>query len=102
MEKKVLDHGFVRLIDHMPQTNLDAAIVQAARVSYGEGTKTARRDTGLIRYLMRHWHNTPFEMVEFKFHISKCLYTLHVNTCVIEWQVLMNTQSIFNCSRTIL
>tara|TARA_B100000131_G_scaffold312461_1_gene346573 strand:+ start:146 stop:940 length:795 start_codon:yes stop_codon:yes gene_type:complete len=74
MEKKVLDHGFVRLIDHMPQTNLDAAIVQAARVSYGEGTKTARGDTGLIRYLMRHWHNTPFEMVEFKFHIKMPIY----------------------------
>ena len=74
MEKKVLDHGFVKLIDHMPRENLDAAIVQAARVSYGEGTKTARGDAGLIRYLMRHWHNTPFEMVEFKFHIKMPMY----------------------------
>ncbi len=74
MEKNVLDYGFVKLVDHMPQKNLDAAIVQAARVSYGEGTKTARGDAGLIRYLMRHWHNTPFEMVEFKFHIKMPIY----------------------------
>jgi len=74
MEKKVLDHGFVRLVDHMPQKNLDSAIVQAARVSYGDGTKTTRGDAGLIRYLMRHWHNTPFEMVEFKFHIKMPMY----------------------------
>jgi len=74
MEKKVLDHGFVRLVDHMPQKELDSAIVQAARVSYGDGTKTSRGDTGLIRYLMRHWHNTPFEMVEFKFHIKMPMY----------------------------
>jgi thymidylate synthase (FAD) len=63
MEKKVLDHGFVRLVDYMPRENLDTSIVQAARVSYGEGTTTSRGDAGLIRYLMRHWHNTPFEMV---------------------------------------
>ena len=74
MEKKVLDHGFVRLVDHMPQKELDSAIVQAARVSYGDGTKTTRGDAGLIRYLMRHWHNTPFEMVEFKFHIKMPMY----------------------------
>lgn len=74
MEKKVLDHGFVRLVDYMPQKELDSAIVQAARVSYGEGTKTTRGDAGLIRYLMRHWHNTPFEMVEFKFHIKMPIY----------------------------
>ena len=74
MEKKVLDHGFVRLVDHMPRENLDSSIVQAARVSYGEGTKTSRGDEGLIRYLMRHWHNTPFEMVEFKFHIKMPIY----------------------------
>tara|TARA_B100000287_G_scaffold241020_1_gene226533 strand:- start:6 stop:794 length:789 start_codon:yes stop_codon:yes gene_type:complete len=74
MEKKVLDHGFVRLVDYMPQKELDSAIVQAARVSYGEGTKTSRGDAGLIRYLMRHWHNTPFEMVEFKFHIKMPIY----------------------------
>lgn len=74
MEKKVLDHGFVRLVDHMPQKDLDSAIVQAARVSYGDGTKTTRGDAGLIRYLMRHWHNTPFEMVEFKFHMKMPIY----------------------------
>lgn len=72
--EKVLDHGFVRLVDHMPQENLDSAIVQSARVSYGDGTKTSRGDTGLIRYLMRHWHTTPFEMVEFKFHIKMPIY----------------------------
>lgn len=71
---KVLDNGFVRLVDHMPQENLDSSIVQSARVSYGEGTKTSRGDTGLIRYLMRHWHTTPFEMVEFKFHIKMPIY----------------------------
>ena len=74
MERKVLDHGFVRLVDSMPRENLDNSIVQAARVSYGEGTTTSRGDTGLIRYLMRHWHTTPFEMVEFKFHIKMPIY----------------------------
>ena len=74
MEKKVLDNGFVRLVDHMPRENMDSAIVQSARVSYGEGTKTSRDDTGLIRYLMRHWHTTPFEMIEFKFHIKMPIY----------------------------
>ena len=74
MQVNVLDHGFVRLVDHMPRENLDNSIVQAARVSYGDGTKTSRGDTGLIRYLMRHWHTTPFEMVEFKFHIKMPIY----------------------------
>ena len=74
MEIKVLDHGFIRLVDTMPRENLDNSIVQAARVSYGDGTKTSRGDTGLIRYLMRHWHTTPFEMVEFKFHIKMPIY----------------------------
>ena len=63
----VLDHGFVRVIDYMGN---DQAIVQAARVSYGEGTKKARDDSALIRYLMRHWHSTPFEMCEVKFHVK--------------------------------
>ena len=63
----VLDHGFIRLVDYMGD---DAAIVQAARVSYGAGTKTARDDAGLIRYLMRHWHSTPFEMCEIKLHVK--------------------------------
>lgn len=66
-EFKVLDHGFVRLIDYMGSDN---SIVQAARVSYGEGTKKVTEDRGLIRYLMRHRHTTPFEMVEFKFHVK--------------------------------
>ncbi len=63
----VLDHGFVRVVDYMGD---DGAIVQAARVSYGQGTKQARDDSGLIRYLMRHWHSTPFEMCEIKFHVK--------------------------------
>ncbi|MFN5588241.1 MAG: FAD-dependent thymidylate synthase [Holosporales bacterium] len=63
----VLDHGFIRVIDYMGD---DAAIVQAARVSYGKGTKQASNDAGLIQYLMRHWHTTPFEMCEIKFHIK--------------------------------
>lgn len=62
---RVLDHGFVKLVDVMGD---DSSIVQAARVSYGKGTKTVNEDEGLIRYLMRHQHTTPFEMVEFKFH----------------------------------
>ncbi|MEM0948677.1 MAG: FAD-dependent thymidylate synthase [Pseudomonadota bacterium] len=63
----VLDHGFVRLIDYMGD---DGAIVQAARVSYGKGTKAVQNDEGLIRYLMRHWHSTPFEMCEIKLHVK--------------------------------
>lgn len=65
-EIKVLDDGFIKLVDYMGG---DDAIVQAARVSYGKGTKKVSEDRGLIRYLMRHHHTTPFEMVEFKFHI---------------------------------
>src|SRR3954468_6127381 len=63
----VLDHGFVRVIDYMGD---DGAVVQAARVSYGRGTKKVSEDSGLIRYLMRHWHSTPFEMCEIKYHIK--------------------------------
>jgi len=63
----VLDHGFVRVIDYMGDDN---AITQAARVSYGKGTKAVSNDEGLIRYLMRHWHSTPFEMCEVKFHVK--------------------------------
>ncbi len=63
----VLDHGFIRVIDYMGD---DAAIVQAARVSYGAGTKHVSNDEGLIRYLMRHWHSTPFEMCEIKLHVK--------------------------------
>jgi thymidylate synthase (FAD) len=63
----VLDHGFVRVIDYMGD---DAAVVQAARVSYGRGTKRVSEDRGLIQYLMRHRHTTPFEMAEIKFHVK--------------------------------
>ena len=63
----VLDHGFIRVIDYMGD---DSAIVQAARVSYGAGTKHVQNDEGLIRYLMRHWHSTPFEMCEVKLHVK--------------------------------
>ena len=67
LARPVLDHGFVRVIDYMGD---DAAIVQAARVSYGAGTKHVSNDEGLIRYLMRHWHSTPFEMCEIKLHVK--------------------------------
>lgn len=63
----LLDHGFVRVIDYMGD---DAAIVQAARVSYGRGTRQVSEDRGLIRYLMRHRHTTPFEMCEIKYHVK--------------------------------
>ena len=63
----VLDHGFIRVVDYMGD---DSAIVQAARVSYGAGTKHVQNDEGLIRYLMRHWHSTPFEMCEVKLHVK--------------------------------
>lgn len=63
----VLDHGFVRVIDYMGD---DGAVVQAARVSYGRGTRAANEDRGLIRYLMRHRHSTPFEMCEIKYHVK--------------------------------
>jgi thymidylate synthase (FAD) len=63
---KVLDDGFVRVVDYM---GADESIVQAARVSYGRGTRKLHEDRGLIRYLMRHWHTTPFEMCEIKLHV---------------------------------
>ena len=75
-----LDKGHVRLVDVMPRlaaeggTTADFAIVQAARVSYGDGTKTVNEDRGLIRYLMRHQHTTPMEMVEFKFHCKMPIF----------------------------
>lgn len=70
-EQPVGSHGFVRLVDHMGD---DAAVCQAARVSYGVGTKSVNEDRGLIRYLMRHWHTTPFEMVVFKFHVKMPIF----------------------------
>jgi thymidylate synthase (FAD) len=63
----VLDHGFVRVVDYMGD---DAAVVQAARVSYGKGTRQARDDAGLLNYLLRHRHTTPFEMCEIKYHVK--------------------------------
>ncbi len=63
----ILDHGFIRVIDYMGD---DSSIVQAARVSYGKGTKKVSTDSGLIKYLMRHWHSTPFEMCEIKYHVK--------------------------------
>ena len=78
-ELPVLDHGFVALVDVMPRLipegkTADSAIVQAARVSYGEGTKKVNEDRGLVRYLLRHRHTTPFEMVEFKFHVAMPIF----------------------------
>ena len=74
-----LDHGFVALVDCMPRLvpegkTADFALVQSARVSYGQGTKHVNEDRGLVRYLMRHRHSTPFEMVEFKFHIAMPMF----------------------------
>ncbi len=63
----ILDHGFIRVVDYMGN---DTSIVQAARVSYGKGTKKINTDAGLIKYLMRHWHSTPFEMCEIKYHVK--------------------------------
>jgi thymidylate synthase (FAD) len=78
-EKKILDKGHVRLVDIMPRLvpdgqTCDQAIVQAARVSYGQGTKQVNEDRGLIRYLMRHSHTTPFEMVDLKWHVKMPLF----------------------------
>jgi thymidylate synthase (FAD) len=69
----VLDHGFVGLVDHMGS---DGAVVQAARVSYGSGTRQVQDDRNLIRYLMRHEHTTPFEMCEVKFHIKLPIFVM--------------------------
>ncbi|MCC6321140.1 MAG: FAD-dependent thymidylate synthase [Phycisphaerales bacterium] len=76
---KIHEHGFVALVDAMPRLvpqgqTADAAIVQAARVSYGQGTKKVNEDRGLIRYLLRHRHTTPFEMLEFKFHVAMPIF----------------------------
>jgi thymidylate synthase (FAD) len=78
-EIPVHDHGFIALTDVMPRLvpqgqSADFAIVQAARVSYGQGTKKVQEDRGLVRYLLRHRHTTPFEMVEFKFHIAMPIF----------------------------
>ncbi|TAV64754.1 FAD-dependent thymidylate synthase [Rhizobium leguminosarum] len=67
----VLDHGFVRVVDYMGD---DSAVVQAARVSYGRGTRQVSEDRGLINYLLRHWHTTPFEMAEIKLHVKMPIF----------------------------
>jgi thymidylate synthase (FAD) len=79
LEVRIHEHGFIALLDAMPRLvpqgqTADAAIVQAARVSYGQGTKKVSEDRGLIRYLLRHRHTTPFEMLEFKFHIAMPIF----------------------------
>ena len=95
-EHKVLDHGFVRVVDYM---GADSAIVQAARVSYGKGTKKLSQDAALIGYLMRHAHTSPFEMCEIKFHIKLPIFvarqwvrhrTANINECSARYSVLEN------------
>ncbi len=92
----VLDHGFVRVIDYMGD---DAAVVQAARVSYGKGTKKVSEDSGLIQYLMRHRHTTPFEMCEIKYHVKLPIFvarqwirhrTANVNEYSARYSILDN------------
>ncbi|HZT51628.1 MAG TPA: FAD-dependent thymidylate synthase [Stellaceae bacterium] len=92
----VLDHGFVRVIDYMGD---DAAVVQAARVSYGRGTKRVSEDRGLIHYLMRHRHTTPFEMCEIKYHVKLPIFvarqwirhrTANVNEYSARYSILDN------------
>ena len=92
----VLDHGFVRVIDYMGN---DSSIVQAARVSYGAGTKQVNEDRGLINYLMRHGHTTPFEMCEIKLHVKLPIFvmrhwvrhrTANINEYSARYSVLSN------------
>ncbi len=92
----VLDHGFVRVVDYMGD---DAAVVQAARVSYGRGTKRISEDQGLINYLMRHRHTTPFEMCEIKYHVKLPIFvarqwirhrTANVNEYSARYSILEN------------
>ena len=93
---QVLDHGFVRVVDYMGD---DAAVVQAARVSYGRGTKKVSEDRGLINYLMRHRHTTPFEMCEIKYHVKLPIFvarqwirhrTANVNEYSARYSILDN------------
>ena len=92
----VLDHGFIRVIDYMGD---DSAVVQAARVSYGRGTRRLSEDRGLIRYLMRHRHTTPFEMCEIKYHVKLPIFvarqwirhrTANVNEYSARYSILDN------------
>ena len=93
---KILDHGFVRVIDYMGD---DSSIVQAARVSYGKGTKKLNQDKNLINYLLSHYHTTPFEMNEIKFHIKLPIFvarqwirhrTANVNEYSARYSILDN------------
>jgi len=95
-EHKVLDHGFIRVVDYMGS---DSAIVQAARVSYGKGTKQLSQDEALIKYLIRHHHTTPFEMCEIKFHVKLPIFvarqwirhrTANVNEYSARYSILDN------------
>ncbi|WP_065094457.1 FAD-dependent thymidylate synthase [Wolbachia endosymbiont of Nomada panzeri] len=95
-EHKVLDHGFIRVMDYMGS---DSTIVQAARVSYGKGTKQISQDEALIKYLMRHHHTTPFEMCEIKFHVKLPIFvarqwirhrTANVNEYSARYSILDN------------
>ncbi|NEV48996.1 FAD-dependent thymidylate synthase [Wolbachia pipientis] len=95
-EHKVLDYGFIRVVDYMGS---DSAIVQAARVSYGKGTKQISQDEALIKYLMRHHHTTPFEMCEIKFHVKLPIFvarqwirhrTANVNEYSARYSILDN------------
>ena len=92
----VLDHGFIRVVDYMGD---DGAVVQAARVSYGRGTRRVSEDRGLIRYLMRHRHTTPFEMCEIKYHVKLPIFvarqwirhrTANVNEYSARYSILDN------------
>ena len=92
----VLDHGFIRVVDYMGD---DAAVVQAARVSYGRGTRRMSEDQGLINYLMRHRHTTPFEMCEIKYHVKLPIFvarqwirhrTANVNEYSARYSILDN------------
>jgi thymidylate synthase (FAD) len=93
---KILDHGFINVVDIMGN---DAAIVQAARVSYGDGTKTTREDKALINYLMRNKHSSPFEMCEIKLHIKMPLFiarqwvrhrTASINECSARYSIMVD------------
>ena len=103
----VLDHGFVRVVDYMGD---DTSIVQSARVSYGKGTKKVSTDEGLIKYLMRHWHSTPFEMCEIKYHVKLPIFiarqwirhrTANVNEYSARYSIL-DKEFYIPCKRTIV
>ena len=92
---KVLKDGFVRVIDYLGS---DESIVQAARVSYGKGTKKIREDEALIRYLLRHQHTTPFEMCEIKLHVTRANGLLEAVDSASNCKCERILNSIFNCN----